>query len=107
MSLIDSKEDPITQILKNSILQSQELADVIDQRAEYLIKSRVHEQTLTRKQMAEKYQVSPQSIARLSKDELRRLGFKLIKVGVQVRYDRIDIVGTSRETYRRVKMNKQ
>jgi hypothetical protein len=57
--------------------------------------------------MAEKYQVSPQSIARLSKDELRRLGFKLIKVGVQVRYDRIDIVGTSRETYRRVKMNKQ
>ena len=81
--------DTIESILKRQILQSPELADLIDQRAELKMKKMKQEQTLTRKQMAEMYQVSEQTIDRLTEEDLEDRGYRKIRIGVSVRFERI------------------
>ena len=79
---MDHKES-IESMIAKQVIQSPELADFIDQRATRLLKAMVKDQSLTRGQLAEKYQVSKQSIARLSDENLKKLGFKLIKAGMR------------------------
>jgi len=84
--------ESIKEVFRNEIrdyLQSPEGLAIIDQRAEQKLQAMKSEQSFTRKQMAEMYQVSQQTIDRLTDEELEDKGFKRIRVGVSVRFERI------------------
>ena len=94
---IMEEKDDIASILLNKILQSPQLIQLIEQRVDLKIQTIKQEQTLTRKQMAEMYQVSEQTIDRLTEEDLEDRGFRKIRIGVSVRFERIAIVGVSKK----------
>jgi len=87
-----SGTESIKEVFRNEIrdyLQSPEGIAIIDQRAEQKIQAMKSEQSLTRRQMALMYQVSEQTIDRLTSEDLEDRGFKKIRIGVSVRFERI------------------
>ncbi len=84
--------ETIKEVFRNEIrdyLQSPEGLAIIDQRAEQKLQAIKSEHSFTRKQLAEMYQVSEQTIDRLTPEDLEDRGFKKIRIGVAVRFERI------------------
>ena len=81
--------DQITQLIANEILSSPELIRLIDQRAGVIVKtSSSMPQYITRNQLAEIWQVSKQTVDRMTDEEIRDQGFTRKKIGVSVRFER-------------------
>jgi len=84
--------DPLKIALQSefrNFLNSPEALKILDQRIEIHLQGLEPAQTLTRKQMAQMFQVSQQTIDRLTDEELEDRGYKRLKIGVSVRFERI------------------
>lgn len=74
-----------------------------DQRAEQKYLALNLSQRLTREQLSRMYQVSKDTIDRLSEEELKNLGFVKLKIGTSVRFERISMAKASREIFRLIR----
>lgn len=81
--------ETIESILTKKILESPDLAALIDSRAEQKLRAFRIDQRFTRRDMAQMYQVSEQTIDRMTDEELKDRGFRRIKIGVSVRFERL------------------
>jgi hypothetical protein len=77
-------EIPIKQILDSPVLNAR-IMELVEQ----YTKVNSMPEYLTRAQMAQMYQVSQQTIDRLTDEELEDRGFRRIKIGVSVRFEKI------------------
>lgn len=84
------KEDQLISILKGIILDSPELLQLIDQRAEIKMKEKEFPSCLTRDQLAKIWQISKQTVDRMTDEEIESNGFLRKKIGVAVRFERIN-----------------
>jgi hypothetical protein len=93
-----SAEMSIEEIIKKGILESPELAEIIDQRTEEKIRTSKLSQCYTRKDLAGIFKVSVQTVDRLTDEELEDRGLRRISVGSLVRFQCIQ-----REMFRKAK----
>jgi hypothetical protein len=94
--------DSIEAILRKGILESDEFKSALDESVKRYT-AMVFEKRLTRDDMAKMYQISTDSVDKLSDENLSQLGWRKIKVGARVLFERIEIVEISREMFKRVK----
>jgi hypothetical protein len=97
--MLPPNDEPIAQYLTKKVLDSQELRQLIDQRAEMMIREKEFPGLLTRAQLAKAWQISKQTIDRMTDDEIAGYGFRRKKIGVAVRFERI----SPREVFNRTK----
>lgn len=84
-----STESELIRILKSIILDSPELKQMIRSEAELIVREKEFPSCLTRVQLAKMWQISKQTIDRMTSEELRAQGFQRKKIGVAVRFERI------------------
>lgn len=84
-------EDILIRTLKSIILESPELKQLIDERAKQIVQNSTYEpiQDLTRKQLADLWQVSTKTLDRMTDEEILDNGYFRRKRGVAVRFERI------------------
>lgn len=86
------KAEQLISILKSIILESPELQQLIDQRAEMIIREKEFPACLTRDQLSKMWQISKQTVDRMTDEELMKEGFRRKKIGVAVRFERMNKV---------------
>ncbi len=100
---IQDKPESIESMLRRQTIESPEFAEAVSRIATDQFLKMSLEQRLSRRQMAKLYSVHPDTIDNLNPEELRKLGWEKIYVGSLPRFQRISMVDTNRETFRRVK----
>lgn len=85
------------------VLESPEIADLIDRRAEAKYQKLSHEKRLSPDEMAEAYGVSRSTIDRLTTKELSKLGWEKIYIASLPRFQRIDIIEVSKQNLKKAK----